>query len=95
VLNGMTLGLGVATRIGSWLLYAVQVTCLLTGWLLLGALMYGVYGLVRTGVGPLALVSVLSRIGSRVFVARLTASRRRLAAQGVLLTAVEVSFVFW
>ena len=82
------------TRIGYWLWYAVPVICVLTG-LLLGALMYGVYGLVRTGVGPLALVSVLSRIGSRVFVARLTASRRRLAAQGVVLTGVGVSFVLW
>jgi hypothetical protein len=86
----------VTTRIGYWLWYAVPVTCLLTGRSLLGALMYGVYGLVRTGIGPLELVSVLSRIGSRVFVAWLTAARRRLlAAQAVVLFGVGVWFVLW
>lgn len=96
VLNGVTLGVGVTTRVGYWLWYAVPVICLLTGRPLAGALVYGIYGLVRAGVGPLALASMLSRIGSGVFVARLTAIRRRLlAAQGVVLIGVGAWFVLW
>jgi hypothetical protein len=96
VLNGATLGLGVTTRIGYWLWYAVPVICLLAGQPLPGALVYGLYGLVRTGLGPLALVSVLSRIGSGGFVARRTALRPGLlAVQGATLVALGVSLLLW
>lgn len=96
MLNGLVLGLGVTTRVGYWLWYAVPITCLLSGEPLLGALVFGVYGLVRTGIGPLALFPVLSRLGSENFVARLTALRRRLLfAQGAVLVGVGVWFVLW
>lgn len=96
VRNGVALGLGVTTRIGYWLWYAVPVICLLAGRPLPGALVYGLYGLVRTGVGAPALSLVLSRIGSGVFVARLTDVRRRLlGAQGVVLVGVGVWLVLW
>lgn len=47
--NGGSLGLGVGSRLGFWLWYAIPTTAFLSGDLLLGGLIYGVYGLVRAG----------------------------------------------
>jgi len=54
--NGAALGIGATTRIGFWLWYVVPVAALLVGRPALGAVVYGVYGLVRGGaVWPLIL----------------------------------------
>jgi hypothetical protein len=53
--NGLTLGCGAFSRVGFWLWYAVPAGALLTATPVLGALLYGTYGLVR-GLGPWGLV---------------------------------------
>lgn len=45
--NGLVLGFGATSRIGFWLWYVVPVSSLLIGEPLLGAAIYGIYGLVR------------------------------------------------
>ncbi|HEU0127902.1 MAG TPA: hypothetical protein VFQ48_04765 [Pseudonocardiaceae bacterium] len=48
VLNGAALGVGATTRLGYWLWYLVPVGSFATGTPLLGALIYGAYGLARS-----------------------------------------------
>lgn len=94
ILNGSSLALGFSTRVGYWLWYAVPISCLLTGRPAAAALVYGSYGLVRSGLGLFWVSRALSRIGVAAFLARLTGVRRRLlAAEGMLLVAVGVGLV--
>lgn len=60
--NGLSLGFGATSRIGFSLWYAVPLGALLLGSPLLGAAVYGTYGLLRAVAAPLLLLaSVLSR----------------------------------
>jgi hypothetical protein len=45
--NGLTLGFGATSRIGFWLWYVIPLGALLVGDLVVGAAIYGTYGLVR------------------------------------------------
>lgn len=55
-LNGVTLGVGAFSRIGFWLWYTVPIGSLLFGRPLVGALIYGSYGLTRGGMAWLFLI---------------------------------------
>jgi hypothetical protein len=59
-LNGGALGLGFTTRLGFALWYVVPASSLLSGSPLLGALIYGVYGLMR-GAGALLIIFAARR----------------------------------
>jgi hypothetical protein len=50
VYNGLALGVGVSTRLGFWLVYALPTAAFASGDPLFGALIYGLYGLARTGL---------------------------------------------
>lgn len=56
ILNGGALGLGVSSRIGVWLWYAVPLSSLLSGDVMIGATIFGAYGLVRGGIPSLLFV---------------------------------------
>lgn len=103
-MNGAALGAGFTTRIGFWLWYAVPIGAFLSGALWLGAILYGVYAVVRGGsVWLLIAVSALARrrygldfdeiaeaIMARRRSVRLVASMQ-LALLGVIsLTAVSI-----
>ena len=53
-LNGAAMGAGFVTRIGYWLWYVIPVTCFLLASPRAGALVFGLYGLVRAAF-PVAL----------------------------------------
>jgi hypothetical protein len=54
--NGLTLGLGATSRIGFLLWYVVPIGALLFGSPILGATIYGTYGLIRGVAAPLILL---------------------------------------
>lgn len=54
--NGLVLGNGAATRIGFWSWYLIPAACFLLGDAVLGALIYGCYGISR-GTGAWALLA--------------------------------------
>lgn len=56
--NGIALGLGATSRIGFWLWYVVPVAAFLSGDPLVGALLFGAYGLTR-GVAPWLLLGAM------------------------------------
>lgn len=57
--NGILLGVGFGSRLGTWLWFVVPVCCLSSGSPAAGALIYGGYGLARLGTsGALAAFSV-------------------------------------
>lgn len=64
--NGLTLGSGMASRVGFWMWYAVPAGALLFASPRLGAVLYGTYGLTR-GLGPWGSCSSLAtgRAGRR------------------------------
>lgn len=59
--NGLALAIGATNRIGFWLWYAVPLGALLTGKPLLGALVYGAYGVTRGGAVLPMLLPLWSR----------------------------------
>jgi hypothetical protein len=86
--NGIALGCGATSRIGFWLWYAIPAGAFLEGRAILGALVYGSYGLSR-GLGVWGFL--LSRVStdSEVFLARLMGRRRALQS----LTAAGLIFL--
>ena len=60
--NGAALGVGVTSRIGFWLWYAIPASALLLGDPLHGALLYGVYGFVRAAAVWPMLLGWLNRV---------------------------------
>ncbi len=56
VLNGSALGIGAGTRIGLWLWYAMPLIAAWRGDFVVGAAMFGSYGLSRTGLSYLGLL---------------------------------------
>lgn len=64
LLNGVALGTGATSRIGFWLWYAIPISSLLVGDPLKGALIYGLYGLVR-GWSVWTFLLLPTRLGMR------------------------------
>lgn len=99
-LNGAALGVGATSRIGFWLWYAIPISALLLGDPVLGALVYGFYGLVR-GWSVWAFLLLPTRLGMRGdafglwVVTHVEVSRVIAAAQLVALgTAVTIAVGF-
>jgi len=57
--NGLTLGFGATSRIGFLLWYVIPIGALLFGRPILGATIYGTYGLIRGVAAPLILLGTL------------------------------------
>ena len=100
LLNGAALGVGATSRIGFWLWYAIPVSALLLGNPLLGALVYGCYGLFR-GWSVWAFLLLPTRLGMRGdafglwVVTHVETSRVIAAAQLIALgTAVTIAVGF-
>lgn len=62
--NGVRLGHGGSTRIGFWLWYSIPLGAFLLGNPLLGAVLYGTYGVTR-GAAPWLLVTATKRLSRR------------------------------
>lgn len=99
-LNGAALGIGATSRIGFWLWYAIPLGALLLGDPVLGALIYGLYGLVR-GWAVWAFLLLPTPIGMRGdtfglwVVTHVETSRIIAAAQLIALgTAVTIAVGF-
>lgn len=90
--NGASLGLGAFTRIGFWLWYAVPAAAFLSGRPLVGALVYGTYGLVR-GLGVWAMIAAWQwrRVETGEWLVGQSARARTLAAAAL---AALAAFVF-
>lgn len=63
-LNGAALGVGATSRIGFWLWYAIPASAILLGDPVSGALVYGLYGLIRGG-SVWAFLLLPTRLGMR------------------------------
>lgn len=93
--NGSALGIGATSRIGFWMWYVVPLGSLLSGQALLGALIYGAYGLTR-GVSSLGIIlgarlSDFDRVANWLVMHKPTArllSGSSLMVVGVLCTVV-------
>jgi hypothetical protein len=93
--NGLALGFGATSRIGFLLWYVVPLGALLSGGPVLGATLYGAYGLVRGVAAPLMML-VMGRIKeanlSQWLILHNTSARVLAAGQLVLLgVAVAVA----
>jgi hypothetical protein len=90
--NGFTLGLGAMSRIGFLLWYVVPLGALLCGNPVLGAAIYGTYGLVRGVAAPSILVAMMRLKGdiSEWLVLHTEAARIPTAGQ-MVLTGVAVA----
>lgn len=90
--NGLTLGLGATSRIGFLLWYVIPIGALLFGTPILGAAIYGTYGLIRGVAAPLILLGTL-RLKADVsdwLVMHSQAARVPVAGQ-LILTGVAVA----
>ena len=90
--NGLTLGFGATSRIGFLLWYVVPIGALLCGNPVLGAAIYGTYGLVRGVAAPSVLVATMRVKGdiSEWLVLHREAARIPAAGQ-MVLTGVAVA----
>jgi hypothetical protein len=92
--NGLTLGFGATSRIGFWLWYVIPLGALLVGHPVLGALIYGTYGLIR-GLG--AVFILFGMLGLKIDVSDWLIERygaaRALAAGQLLLLGVASAIV--
>lgn len=86
LLNGAALGVGATSRIEFWLWYVVPLSALLSGSIVFGAAVYGVYGLARaSGVWAILLAPETRRRGLDVVALRLV----RLIPEARLVARVQ------
>jgi hypothetical protein len=93
--NGSVLGIGATSRIGFWMWYMVPLGSLLSGQALLGALIYGAYGLTRGGssLGIIlgARLSDFDRVASWLVMHKPTA--RLLSGSGLIVVGISCTVV--
>lgn len=96
--NGAVLGVGMSSRIGFWLWYVVPLGALASGDIVLGALLYGLYSLTRTGVA-LGLLALLLTSGGRLDLAprllQWAPGARLLAATQLVLISLGYAYAWW
>jgi hypothetical protein len=92
LLNGSALGVGATSRLGFWLWYVVPSSALLLGDPTVGAVLYGVYGLVRGfGVwGILLLPNHVSGEDSTIWLLRQYATARLVTAGQLIVVGMAV-----
>ena len=98
VRNGATLGVGMSSRIGFWLWYAVPLAALASREPLLGALIYGAYSLTRTGaaLGLLALpLATRGRLDPTPHLLAYVRGARLLAATQLILVSLACGYAWW
>lgn len=98
VRNGVTLGVGMSSRIGFWLWYAVPLAALASRDPLLGALLYGTYSVTRTGatLGFLFLpVATRGRLDPTPHLLTYVRSAQLLAATQLVLVSLACGYVWW
>lgn len=97
LLNGFALGLGITSRLGFWLWYAVPVAAFCTGDASLGAILYGSYALARAS-GVWVILPVWTRHGGdaviRALVHRLPRARLIADCQ-LLLLGLATAWSIW
>jgi hypothetical protein len=94
--NGLALGFGATSRIGFFLWYVVPLGALLSGCPVLGAIIYGTYGLVRGLAAPLILLLAMRLKEADLLdwlVLHNTPARALAARQLVLLGAATLTVV--
>jgi hypothetical protein len=94
--NGLALGFGATSRIGFLLWYVVPLGALLSGGPVLGATIYGAYGLVRGVAAPLMMLVMVRRLKEVNFPRWLilhNTPARVLAARQLVLLGVTVVIV--
>lgn len=94
--NGAALGIGATTRIGFWLWYAIPLAALLYGRPALGAVIYGLYGLVRGGAVWALILGMVLRPSTTPLAFRLLlhiAVARAAAAAVLLALGLAVAIV--
>jgi hypothetical protein len=90
VRNGVAMGVGISTRLGFWLWYAVPVAAVVSGETLRGVIVFGTYALVRA-TAPIAIIVLrtahwrLIALPWRGAAQRTAASLSILAAGGFIL----------
>jgi hypothetical protein len=92
VQNGLALGFGATSRIGFLVWYAVPLGALLSGEPILGAAIYGAYGLVRGVAAPsiLLLMGRLQEVDVFEWLILQDKPARALAARQLILLGVTV-----
>ena len=96
--NGLALGFGAVSRIGFLLWYVVPLGALLSGSPLLGAAIYGTYGLIRGAMAPVLLLFGEIRPEADVsdwIILRSKAARVLAAGQLVFVGVTVISFAGW
>lgn len=91
--NGAALGFAGGTRIGFPLFYAVPISSLLSGDVVIGAMLYGTYGLTR-GLIPVGVaLATRRRNDSRRVVESFLAARPRVARHAAAVLVLEAAAV--
>lgn len=93
LINGALLGFGFTSRIGFWTWYFVPLTCFTSGSVLGGALVWGVYGLVRMLVAVVAAMWMRRRSDLMIFVADAMLGARSLARRSTNVTAFALAAI--
>jgi hypothetical protein len=93
-LNGAALGTGAGSRLGFWLWYVIPLAGLLSADPLLGALVWGAYGLARATAATLMILAARERGGVDavgLWLVRHNSAARRAAAAELAVLAVAVA----
>jgi hypothetical protein len=92
--NGLALGFGATSRIGFWLWYVVPLGAFLVGDSVLGAVIYGTYGLTRSLGAVFVLVGMLvSKTDASDWLLERYGDARILAAGQLVFVGVSTSIV--
>jgi hypothetical protein len=91
IYNGGLLGAGIATRLGSSIWYLVPAAAFLSATPVRGLVIYGIYGLARSGLGLLGMMLWLGRSGKERHEA--AAARARSIVQRFDLSVVAIGIV--
>ncbi len=92
--NGLTLGFGATSRIGFWLWYVIPLGALLIGGPVLGAVVYGTYGLLRALGAVFILLGTLSlKFDVSDWLMKRYGAARALAAGQLLFLGVTSAIV--
>jgi hypothetical protein len=88
IMNGLALGCGAFSRLGFSLWYIVPLACFFSGSVLLGAAIYGAYGLARgIAVWPIMLVARSSGFDLGEWLIARSATAKRIAAAELIVVA--------
>ncbi len=91
VLNGAALGVGAGTRIGMWLWFGMPLLIAWSGNIAFGAIVFGVYGALRTGLAAVGLRLSMHYPVADVILSQ--TSRARLLSRAAFLSVCLALFL--